>query len=58
MKIQMATEVGPFDGTPRAEQLLAALALLPGEAFVTVESWDSQRDGSGWRIKARWAEER
>lgn len=58
MKIQMTTEVGPFEGMPRAAQLIAALALLPDDAFVTVEVWDSQRDGSGWRVRSRWTEER
>lgn len=58
MKIQMKTEVGPFEGTPTAAQLASALALLPGEAFVRLDSWDSQRDGAGWRLHAHWAEDR
>ena len=58
MKIQMATEVGPFEGTPTAGTLVEALSVLPPEAYANIESWDSQRDGAGWRIKARWTEER
>lgn len=58
MKIQMNTEVGPFEGEPKAGELAAALALIPADAYARIETWDSQRDGSGWRIKARWMEER
>lgn len=58
MKIQMNTEVGPFEGAPTAAQLTDVLGRLPGEAFVRLETWDSQRDGDGWRLKAHWTEQR
>lgn len=58
MKVQMNTEVGPFEGSPTVDQLIDALALLPGDASVRIETWDSQIDGAGWRIKGNWTEER
>lgn len=58
MNINLKTEIGPFDGSPTAGDLLEALAHLPAGAFVTLEQWDSQMDGAGWRIKAHWTETR
>lgn len=58
MKIRMTTELGPFEGEPTAGNLCAALASLPRGAFVDVTQWSSQHEGTGWRVKASWAEER
>lgn len=58
MKIHMKTEVGPFEGSPTAGGVAAALVFLPDDAFVSLEVWDSQRDGAGWRVKAHWSEDR
>lgn len=58
MILHMNTEIGPFEGSPTAGALITALCPLPEGAHVTVETWDSQRDGTGWRIRARWTEER
>lgn len=58
MQVKMSTEVGPFDGDMTAGQLAIALDALPSNARVSVETWDSQRDGSGWRVRAAWIEDR
>lgn len=58
MKIKLNTEVGPFDGEPTVGQLIAALSGMPGSAYVHMETWDSQREGSGWRLRLNWEEDR
>lgn len=58
MRVQMKTEIGPFEGSPQAGELVAVLNALPAEASVRVETWASQRDGDGWRVHAAWEEER
>ena len=58
MKVNMTSEV-TFDGERMTARAVAeAMLLFPGEAFVSIEEWDSQMDGSGWRVKAHWTEER
>lgn len=58
MQIKMSTEIGPFDGPLTAGDLATALSPLPQHATVSVDTWDSQRDGEGWRIRAAWIEDR
>ncbi|WP_166804636.1 hypothetical protein [Microbacterium sp. 3H14] len=58
MKINMTTELGPFEGTPTVGDLLDVLVDLPSRAFVDITMWDSQHEGSGWRVRANWSEER
>lgn len=58
MKVTLRSEIGPFQGSPTVGALISALSAFPNVATVTVETWDSQMDGSGWRIKAHWQEER
>lgn len=57
MRVQMTTTV-TGENMPTAGVLAEALGVLPPEASVRLETWDSQRDGAGWRITASWAEER
>lgn len=57
MKINLTSEAA-FNEPLTAGALQVALASFPPEAHIAVETWDSQRDGSGWRIKARWTEDR
>lgn len=58
MQIKMSTEIGPFDGALTAGDLTTALSALPADATVDVQTWDSQRDGEGWRVRAAWIEDR
>lgn len=58
MKVNLTSEA-TFDGLPlTARALRDAMGAFPEEAYVTIETWDSQREGSGWRVKARWTEDR
>lgn len=58
MQIKMSTEIGPFGGDLTAGDLATAIGALPTHANVSVETWDSQRDGNGWRVRASWLEDR
>jgi DNA primase len=58
MKVNLTSEA-TFDGIAMTARAVAeSMASFPPEAYVTIETWDSQRDGSGWRVKARWTEDR
>lgn len=58
MKVNLTSEA-TFDKQPMTARAVAeAMASFPPEAYVSIETWDSQRDGSGWRVKARWVEDR
>lgn len=58
MKVNLTSEA-TFNGQPMtAASVAAAMASFPPEAAVSIETWDSQRDGSGWRVRARWSEDR
>lgn len=58
MKVNLTSEA-TFAGQPMTARAVAsAMASFPPEAYVAIETWDSQRDGSGWRVKARWTEDR
>ena len=58
MKVNLTSEA-TFSGQPMTARAVSdAMASFPPEAHVSIETWDSQRDGSGWRVKARWTEER
>ena len=58
MKVNLTSEA-TFDRQPMtARSVTKAMESFPPDASVSIETWDSQRDGSGWRVKARWTEER
>lgn len=58
MKVNLTSEA-TFDGQPMTPRAVTeAMASFPPDAYVSIETWDSQRDGSGWRVKARWTEDR
>lgn len=58
MKVNVKTEIGPFDGTPKAKDLISTLSALPEEAYVNIQMQRSQREGDSWTITANWTEER
>ena len=57
MKITLSTAIAGR-GALTAGTLRASLDALPDEARLTIASYDSQRDGSSWRLEAQWEEER
>lgn len=57
MRVNLTSEA-TFDGPMTARALGKVMASFPPDALVSIEEWNSQRDGAGWRVKARWTEER